>query len=89
MITCSEQEECEEEDQQCNARDNSWKSRTECSGNILERMNLIDEEKPIIDLFLNPAVKLKSRRVLSPDEQALIDASVTALLVVRLVVQVK
>ena len=51
MITCSEQEECEEEDQQCNARDNSWKSRTECSGNILERMNLIDEEKPIIDLF--------------------------------------
>ena len=40
---------------QCQAKDDTWKSSTECDSNLLEDFKLIDKNLPIIDMFLNPA----------------------------------
>ena len=43
---------------QCQAKDDTWKSSAECDSNVLEDFKLIDKGLPIIDLFLNPAKRL-------------------------------
>ena len=40
---------------QCQAKDETWKSSAECDSNVLEDFKLIDKDLPIIDMFLNPA----------------------------------
>ena len=39
---------------QCKAKDDTWRNSAECETNVLQNFNLIDKKLPIIDLFLNP-----------------------------------
>ena len=44
-------------DDQCQAKDDAWKSSADCGTSVLDDFKLIDKNLPIIDMFLNPAKK--------------------------------